>query len=139
MSAVCSLAELAAGRTAGADGYLRLAVDTGTWTALAAGCAAGLHDLSALWADGGAMRLAINDGERGLRAIVTLKTDSGRYPSVAAHHPPALRLERAMRDLYGVEPTGLPDPRPWLDHGRWPGGKDMARYEFLPAEGEGLH
>ena len=26
------------------------------------------------------------------------------YPSVAAHHPPALRLERAMRDLYGVQP-----------------------------------
>ena len=34
---------------------------------------------------------------------------------------------------------GLPDPRPWLDHGRWPGRQSEARYEFLPAEGEGLH
>ena len=44
-----------------------------------------------------------------------------------------------MRDLYGVQPIGLPDPRPWLDHGRWPGRQSEARYEFLPAEGEGLH
>ncbi len=44
-----------------------------------------------------------------------------------------------MRDLYGVQPIGLPDPRPWLDHGRWPGREGDARYEFLPTEGEGLH
>ena len=44
-----------------------------------------------------------------------------------------------MRDLYGVQPVGLPDPRPWLDHGRWPGRESEARYEFLPTEGEGLH
>jgi len=139
MSTARCLAELAAGRTAGSDGYLRFAVDAGSWTALAKDCAAGLHDLSALWADGSAMRMAINDSGQSLRAIVTLETDSGRYPSIAALHPPALRLERAMRDLYGVEPVGLPDPRPWLDHGRWPGREHAARYEFLPAEGEGLH
>jgi hypothetical protein len=44
-----------------------------------------------------------------------------------------------MRDLYGVQPVGLPDPRPWLDHGRWPGRENAARYDFLPSEGEGLH
>ena len=44
-----------------------------------------------------------------------------------------------MRDLYGVRPTDLPDPRPWLDHGRWPGRERDKRYEFLPVEGEGLH
>src|SRR5207247_7309442 len=58
-------------------------------------------------------------------------------------------LERASRDLYGLEPEGLPDQRSWLDHGRWPVrqplGKRTAsaaqgdRYSFLPAEGEGLH
>jgi Ni,Fe-hydrogenase III large subunit len=139
MSAALSLADLVTDRTAGPDGYVRLAVDPGTWTALAEGCAAGRHDLGAIWADGGIMRLALSDPERGLRAIVSLETDSGRYPSVAACHPPALRLERAMRDLYGVQPVGLPDPRPWLDHGRWPGRQSEARYEFLPTEGEGLH
>jgi Ni,Fe-hydrogenase III large subunit len=133
------LADCVGRRTAGRDGYARLAVDAGTWTALAEGCAAGSHDLGALWADGGSVCLALSDPARGIRAIASLETDAGRYPSVAAHHPPALRLERAMRDLYGVQPVGLPDPRPWLDHGRWPGREREARYEFLPTEGEGLH
>ena len=135
-----ALADFIGERDAGPDGYLRLMVDPDTWTALAEGCVAGHHDLGSLWADdGGVMRLALSDPERCLRAIVSLATDAGRYPSVAALHVPALRLERAMRDLYGVQPIGLPDPRPWLDHGRWPGRQSEARYQFLPAEGEGLH
>jgi Ni,Fe-hydrogenase III large subunit len=139
MNRAFALADLVEGRIAGPDGYVRLAVDAGTWTALAEGCAAGEHALGALWADDGTMRLALSDALGGKRAIVSLETDAGRYPSVAAAHPPALRLERAMRDLYGVQPVGLPDARPWLDHGRWPGRKTAARYEFLPADGEGLH
>jgi Ni,Fe-hydrogenase III large subunit len=134
-----ALADMMAGRVAGPDGYARLAATDTVWEALAEGCAAGLHEMSALWADDGVMRLALNDGARGLRAIVSLRTDDGAYPSVARHHPPALRLERAMRDLYGTQAVGLPDPRPWVDHGRWPGRQSEARYEFLPVEGEGLH
>ena len=61
-----------------------------------------MHDLGALWADDGRMRLALGAPSRGLRAIVSFETDAGRYPSVAARHLPALRLERAVRDLYGV-------------------------------------
>ncbi|HSS82956.1 MAG TPA: hydrogenase expression protein HypE, partial [Reyranella sp.] len=104
MSTSRHLANLVDGHAAGPDGYVRLAIDASVWTALAAGCAAGLHDLCALWADGGAMRMALSDSGRGLRAIVSLQTSAGQYPSVAAHHPAALRLERAMRDLYGVQP-----------------------------------
>ena len=55
----------------------------------------------------------------------------------------------ALRDLFGLDPVGLPDQRPWLDHGRWdlrhplanepkPQG-DQEPYSFLPAEGESLH
>jgi Respiratory-chain NADH dehydrogenase, 30 Kd subunit len=139
MSAELALADLLGDRPAAADGYVRLAVDGGTWKALAVGCAKGLQELSALWADGPVMRMALNDVPRALRAIVTLETDAGRYPSVAACHAPALRLERAMRDLYGVEPVDLPDTRPWLDHGQWPGRQANAPYDFLPVEGEGLH
>lgn len=139
MSDPRALADLVAGRTAGPDGYVRLEVDAGTWTALSRGCAAGLHELSALWADDGTMHMALGDPARAVRAIASLRIADGSYPSVAAHHAPALRLERAMRDLYGVQPAGLPDPRPWLDHGRWPGRENAARYEFLPIEGEGLH
>ncbi len=137
MSAPTALAQLVAGRNAGADGYVRLDVEADVWTALAQGCAAGLHDLSALWADGDRMRMALVGGSH--RAVVSLKTEAGSYPAISAHHPPAIRLERAMRDLYGVQPLGLPDPRPWLDHGRWPGRQSEGAYEFLPSEGEGLH
>jgi Ni,Fe-hydrogenase III large subunit len=137
MSAATALTGLVAGRAAGPDGYVRLNVTPDVWTALAEGCAAGLHDLSALWADGDRMRMALSAD--GLRVIVSLETEAGVYPSVAAHHVPAMRLERAMRDLHGVQPLGLPDPRPWLDHGRWPGRESAVRYNFLPAEGEGLH
>jgi Ni,Fe-hydrogenase III large subunit len=139
MNTALALADLVGARTAAADGYVRLTVDAGTWSVLAAGLAQGQHELSALWADAGVMRLALNDMQRGLRVIVSLETDGGRYPSVSARHPPALRLERAMRDLYGVQPIDLPDPRPWLDHGHWPGRQHAERYKFLSAEGEGLH
>jgi Ni,Fe-hydrogenase III large subunit len=139
MSVQLALAEFVDGRTAESDGFVRAEVDAGTWTALAEGCAAGRHDLVSLWADDGVMRLALSAPVLGPRAIVSLRTEGGRYPSVAARHLPALRLERAMRDLYGVEPVGLPDARPWLDHGRWPGRQSDARYEFLPVVGEGLH
>ena len=139
MSDALALASLVVGRSAGPDGHVRLAVDADTWTALAAGCAAGLQDLIALWADDGVVHLALGQTKPAIRAVVSLPTDAGRYPSVAARHPPALRLERAMRDLQDVQPIGLPDARPWLDHGRWPGRQSEARYEFLPTEGEGLH
>ena len=71
----------------------------------------------------------------------------GRYPSIAAHHPPAIRLERAIRDLFGHEAEGLPDARPWLDHGRWgtstplgdvprPRREAASAYPFLRSDGE---
>ena len=66
------------------------------------------------------------------------------------HHRPAIRFERAIHDLFGHEPIGSRDRRPWLDHGAWglraPLGarepaplRDPVQYEFLPVEGHGLH
>ena len=131
------LADVIAGRDAGPDGYVRLDITSDMWIAMAEGCAAGRHDLSALWADEGRVRMALN--AEGRRAILSLKTENGAYPSVSTHHAPALRLERAMRDLRGVRPVGLADARPWLDHGRWPGRESAARYDFLRVEGDDLH
>ena len=65
-------------------------------------------------------------------------------------HPPALRLERTVRDLFGHLASGASDLRPWFDHGRWGVKHPLtiaapsvsatpAPYEFLPAEGPGLH
>ena len=60
---ILALAELVGGRAADADGQVRLVVDAGTWTALAAGCVEGYHDLVSLWADGDAVRLALSDAQ----------------------------------------------------------------------------
>ena len=72
LSAHLALADLLAGRQGDADGYVRLEVDAAAWEELARGCNAGLQDLSALWADDGVVRLALNDAGRGVRAIVSL-------------------------------------------------------------------
>jgi Ni,Fe-hydrogenase III large subunit len=70
--------------------------------------------------------------------VLCLDCPDNQYPSVGRLHAPALRLERAAHDLFGLEPGGSPDARPWLDHGRW--ANDPTRsYAFLPVEGESLH
>ena len=68
---------------------------------------------------------------------------------MAAIHAPAGRLERAACDLFGFTAIDAPDPRRWLDHGRWPVRHPLGRpvahdgaadaYAFLGAEGAGLH
>jgi Ni,Fe-hydrogenase III large subunit len=134
------LAAAIEGKAASPDGFVRMEASDELWTGLAKGCAAGLHDLGALWFDGGRMHMALWTIE-GERAIVSLDAGKGVYPAAGAYHSPAIRLERAMRDLYGVTPLGLPDPRAWLDHGAWPSkplGTEKG-YSFLPVEGEGLH
>ncbi len=81
-------------------------------------------------------------------AVLTYTCRDGSYPSLGARHPPAIRLERAINSLFGLEATGSPDSRPWLDLGFWdvmhPLGKrapaaEPTPYAFLPAEGEALH
>jgi len=64
-------------------------------------------------------------------AVLSLDCPSGRFPSLGCLHAPAIRLERAIRDLYGLDAEHAVDRRPWLDHSQ--------AYEFLPVEGEHLH
>jgi Ni,Fe-hydrogenase III large subunit len=105
--------------------------------------------LLGLWGDTGAVHMAVLDEGAREIAVVTIPCPGGHFPSVGAVHPPAIRLERAVRDLYGLDPVGSPDTRPWLDLGFWdvqhplgdrrnaPAGR--APYSFLPTAGEGLH
>jgi len=93
--------------------------------------------------------MAIMDGDTAEIAIVSLDCPDRSFPSVGMHHPPALRLERTINDLFGLSAEGLPDTRPWLDHNNWrlrfPLGDRIdalpktAPYRFLPVEGDGLH
>ncbi len=96
--------------------------------------------LLSLWGEPGVASMALYDGAAGEAGVVSLYCPDGRYPSVGARHAPAIRLERTMRDLFGLEPQGLHDVRPWLDHGRWGDVPGRATdYPFLAANGPALH
>jgi len=120
-----------------------------SWRAIAGEFSAGRLALLGLWGDHDCVHMAVLDEPTGDIAVVTLECLQKQYPSVGAQHPPAIRLERALNDLYGIQATDLPDTRPWLDLGFWNvrhplGARDKAAlerptYPFLPAEGEGLH
>jgi Ni,Fe-hydrogenase III large subunit len=110
--------------------------------------AAGRCTLLGLWGDAPVVHMALLADDFSDIAVISYTCKDGSYPSVAARHPPAGRLERAIRDLYGLNAFGAPDARTWLDLGFWkvrhPLGKSTpARkpkpYQFLPVEGEGLH
>jgi Ni,Fe-hydrogenase III large subunit/Ni,Fe-hydrogenase III component G len=127
----------------------RVAASEAGWNFAANAVASEQLTMLGLWADGRAVHMAVLTEATGEIAVVTYDCADGRFPSVGALHPPAIRLERAIRSLYGLEAVGLADARPWLDLGFWgvthPLGEHSKPaqgrmpYEFLPAEGEGLH
>jgi Ni,Fe-hydrogenase III large subunit len=129
--------------------YPRAIVDAETWQFAARELREGCLTLLGLWGDRGAVHMALLDELSGDIAVMSFNCPARRFPSVAAVHPPAIRLERAIRDLFGLEPEGAPDLRPWLDHGCWglsqplgraePRAAEAFSYAFLPAEGESLH
>jgi Ni,Fe-hydrogenase III large subunit len=124
-------------------------VDADGWRHVAASLAMGQTTLVDLWGEPCAVRMALLDADATQIRIVALLCPAGTYPSVGRAHPPAIRLERTVGDLYGLVAEEAPDPRPWLDHGRWgvrqPLGAAIADsptadvYPFLPVEGESLH
>jgi len=109
---------------------------------------AGRCTLLGLWGDAPLVHMALMAEDFGDIAVLSYVCKDHKYPSVAVRHPPAIRLERAIYDLFGLEAVKSPDNRSWLDLGFWnirhPLGKrsparKVKAYEFLPAEGEGLH
>jgi Ni,Fe-hydrogenase III large subunit len=127
----------------------RLVAGDSGWRAAAAELSARRLTLLGLWGDAGAAHMAVLDEPTTEIAVVTIECPEGEFPSVGALHPPAIRLERALRDLYGLTPLGHPDTRPWLDLGAWGVRHPLGArtepaptpppYAFLSAEGEGLH
>ena len=143
-------------------GWPRAPVNAGTWRGIGEALREGKLDLLGEWGDAAAVHCALFEPATRKLQIATHEAGSGAAPSLAVFHPPALRLERAIADLFAIKMVGLPDRRPWLDHGRWPepapfaqqraaatpaatGATPPARaierppYRFLPAEGPGLH
>ena len=135
-----------AGRLVAPGAWPRSVLSTDQWLQLYAGFQAGAFDLVALWGEPGWVHIAAREAQT--TTIFSLACPQGAYPALGRLHAPAIRLERALADLVGLRPQGLPDARPWLDHGRWTTGQPLSRrrrrraaqpYAFLPVEGEGLH
>jgi Ni,Fe-hydrogenase III large subunit len=118
----------------------RVRVNAATWQRAVDHLTDGTLTLLGLWGEPGIAHMALFGTGAPSVAVLTIECPGNRYPSVGAHHAPAIRLERTMRDLFGLEPAGLADTRPWLDHGRWGDAQALASsYPFLPAEGGALH
>jgi Ni,Fe-hydrogenase III large subunit len=130
-------------------GWPRFVVDSDSWRAIGEALREGKLDLLGLWGDVGAVHCALYEPATRQLVSASIGVHAGKTPSLAQFHPPASRLERAARDLFGIEFVGLPDPRPWLDHGRWAMHHPLAEssgpqvalppYRFLEADGPSLH
>src|SRR6185295_8366359 len=102
-------------RVEGHRPWPRAIVSEQRWCAIAGELSAGRLTLVGLWGDSGCVHMAVLDEQIGDIAVATIECPHMQYPSVGAQYPPAIRLERALHDLYGVLPLGLPDARSWLD------------------------
>jgi Ni,Fe-hydrogenase III large subunit len=127
----------------------RAMVGAAAWKFAAGELAAGHWSLLGLWGEPATVHMAVADEATAEIAVLSLECPDGVYPSVGAIHPPAIRLERAVADLFGLSAEGGPDSRPWLDHDRWgvcfplAGRIDVQEeaspYPFFGAIGDGMH
>jgi len=129
-------------------GAQRYRLSTPDWIRVIAQLGRGI-DLSGLWTDNDQVHMAVLETANDDFFIVSHDITNGTFPSVAASHAPAILCERIIKDLYGVVGDGLPDGRPWTDHGNWPLSQPLASkpgairepvpYVYHGALGEGLH
>jgi len=105
-------------------------MDRNAWQQAGERLRSGEGSLASLWGEPGIAHMALMDTAGNLE-VVHLACSDHRFPSIGRLHPPAIRLERSMRDLVGLDAEDAPDVRPWLRH--------SAPYPFLAAEGESLH
>ena len=130
-------------------GWPRVEVDAGIWQAIGQALREGKLDLLGEWGDVDAVHCALFEHATGQVCITSIAVHAGHVPSLGVFHAPAIRLERAIIDMFGFEVVGLPDHRPWLDHGQWATRAPLAAqarspgtpgsYRFLESDGPSLH
>ncbi|MGE5545876.1 MAG: nickel-dependent hydrogenase large subunit [Solirubrobacterales bacterium] len=150
MGNVTLLEFLSAGREVpGHRPYPRFQLDAKTWRRMVEQMAVSNWEILAEWGEPAEVHVALRGEDSGAIAVVSHPCPDHKFFAIGQVRPAAIRLERAIRDLWGLVPEGLEDQRPWLDHGRWsvkhPLGSPRKHdgephaYRFLTAEGEGLH
>jgi len=100
---------------------------------------------------------AVRDGLAWLDLALDAETPA--FVDLGEVFPAAVRMQRAITDLLGIEVRNARDSRPWLDHGLWPAGLRPladaraapapapgpqhdalpADYPFVRVEGDGVH
>src|SRR5262249_14948205 len=79
--------------------WSRIIVTRDEWDMAADQLAHGHWTLLGLWGEADAIHLAFFDNE--VREIGVISLDChGSFPSIGMRHPPAIRLERAISDLF---------------------------------------
>ena len=127
----------------------RYQLDAMGWRKLAEQMSVSNWEILAEWGEPAEVHVLLRGEDSGAIAVASHPCPNGAFFALGQFRPAAIRLERAIRDLWGLIPEGLEDQRPWLDHGRWgvthplgrPRQYDGGRhtYRFLAAEGDGLH
>ena len=128
----------------------RVRLDTQSWHAMIEQMPSAEWTIMALWGEPDEVHVALRDEDTGHIAVASHPCPEHRFQSLSRVRPSAARLERAVHDLWGLAPMGAEDRRPWLDHGRWsrrhplaarslPAAEAPYIYDFLTAEGDGLH
>lgn len=128
----------------------RVVLDQKGWRLLIERLRVSEWQVMAEWAERDWIHAALRDETTGDIAVASHHCADRRFPALGNVRPAAIRIERAIHDVWGLAPVGLEDKRHWLDHGRWPHRMPLAAqpmgpavepdsYPFLRAEGEGLH
>src|SRR5579859_8129600 len=100
----------------------RTPVDAKSWRLACEAAAAAGGRIGALWASDGRDRgagfsvHALLVRHEGL-LVLDLALEEPSYPDLSSIFPAALRMQRAIRDLYGLDAGS--DARGWLRHGAW--------------------
>ncbi|MFQ5581608.1 MAG: NADH-quinone oxidoreductase subunit C [Mariprofundaceae bacterium] len=83
-----------------------------------------------------------------------LNSETSVLPSISHHYIAAMRKERTLQDMFGIQVDGIPDTRPWIKHEHWPEDAHPLRstfkasakmaftegeYSFIKAEGDGVY
>src|SRR2546430_17064081 len=97
----------------------RALVSRKSWQQAADRLHSGEWSLLGLWGEPDWAHMAVTEAETHACAVLSIACEARRFPSIGRSHAPAIRMERAMRDLVGLKPEGLNETRPRLDHANW--------------------